>query len=376
VRHRQFRHAVVALMIGVFFNSAMAIAQYVTGLQFGLDFLGEGSREGIEAVGTATLMSGEFVYRPGGLMGAGNLFGAYLALLLPVAIGIMLAPVNRALKAFLLVTVVLGQAALVLTLSRSAWIAFAASFALVLLLGMWNPVSRRRYMAARVVIVVVTIVVAAGFTPMILQRIYGSDPNAFKVRLEWLRTARNMILDKPVLGVGLNNYVFVQPPYGENKTPDEMTARYGRLWPVVHSTWAVTWAEQGTAGFLLFVALHLSILGVGFRNLSIRDPMLHALAAGLLAGFFAIMIDGLSSFFLRMDQHGRVWWMASALIVALGYWREANEARAAPSAARPAKGGAQSLPRRDGGWLPSPARVAAGLAGRPAARSWTGRRAR
>jgi O-antigen ligase len=379
VRRRQFNHAAVALMIGVFANSSIAIAQYVTGLQFGLDFLGEGSREGLEAVGSVTLSSREFVYRPGGLMGAGNLFAAYLALLLPVAIGMALAPVGRLLKLFLVVTIILGQSALILTLSRTAWIAFGFSFVSVLVLGMWNPVSRRRYLAARVAIVATTVIVGVGFTPLIMQRIYGSDPNAFKVRLEWLRVARAMVFDKPVFGVGLNNYVFVQPPYGANKTPDEMTARYGALWPVVHSTWAVTWAEQGTVGFLLFVALHISIIRAGWRNLSIRDPVLHAMSAGLLSGFFAIMIDGLSSFFLRMDQHARVWWVVTALIVALGYWREANEAsgRTRPAAAPVPEKPVDPLgSRREGGWLPAPSRGFPRLGGPQAGATWAGRRTR
>jgi hypothetical protein len=325
VRRKLFVHAVVALLLGVLFNSAMALTQWGLNMQFGLEYLGEGSKEGTEAVGTVTLTTREFVFRPGGLMGAGNLFAAYLALLVPVAIALLLTRVSGFLKAFLLVVVVVSQPALVVTLSRSGWIAFGVAFLAVLFFGMWHPLSRIRFNLARVSIIVALVLATLPLTPKIIQRLYQSDPNAVEVRLEWLQVAKAMIIDKPVLGVGLNNYVFVQLPYGKDKTPDAMNARYGDFWPVVHSTWAVTWAEQGTVGFVLFLAFHGGVLLIGWRNLRIRDPMMHAIGAGLLAGVIGIMADGFGSFFIRNDQHARVFWMVVGLMMAVDYWRRANE---------------------------------------------------
>jgi putative inorganic carbon (hco3(-)) transporter len=216
---------------------------------------------------------------------------------------------------------------------------------------MWHPVSRRVFMFARASIVALAVVVAVAMSPMIVQRIYESDPNALDVRLEWFEIARKMVVDKPVLGVGLNNYVFRQLGYGKESGPDEMNARYGNFWPVVHSTWAVTWAEQGTLGFMLFVAMHVAIIAVGVANLRIRDPMLHAIGAGLLAGILALMVDGVGSFFIRMDQQARVFWIVVGLLLAVGYWRVANEeSRVADGAPSPARG---RLPRsQPSGWLP------------------------
>jgi putative inorganic carbon (hco3(-)) transporter len=350
-RRRQFVHAVVALLIGVYVNSILAAAQWALGHDFGLQFLGEGSREGFEAVGSVTLLTREFVFRPGGLMGAGNLYAAYLALLVPVAVALVLAPVGRGLRRFAGLAVVISLPPLVFTLSRSGWIAFAVGFAAVLVLGMWHPVSRRVFMFARASIVALAVVVAVAMSPMIVQRIYESDPNALDVRLEWFEIARKMVVDKPVLGVGLNNYVFRQLGYGKESGPDEMNARYGNFWPVVHSTWAVTWAEQGTLGFMLFVAMHVAIIAVGVANLRIRDPLLHAIGAGLLAGILALMVDGVGSFFIRMDQQARVFWIVVGLLLAVGYWRIANEeSRATDGAPSPARGRA---PRsQPSGWLP------------------------
>lgn len=350
VRTTQFQRAFVTLTLGVLLNSVIAIMQWVLAHDLGLEFLGEGSREGFEAVGSVTLMTREFVMRPGGLMGAGNLYAAYLAMLVPMAIALYLAPVGRALRTLSAVAVVISLPPLILTLSRSGWISFAASFAAVIVLGMWHPVSRRRFITARVAIITGVAIATAAMSPIILTRLYESDPNAVDVRIEWLEKARDMVMDNPVLGVGLNNYVFAQLNYGKERDPDEMNARYGNYWPAVHSTWALTWAEQGTLGFVLFLGMHLSLIGVGISNLRIRDPMMHALGVGLLAGLLAIMVDGLASFFVRMDQHARVFWIVVAMLLAVDAWRRLNE-QSAESRPSPTTG-PRSAPLGKSGWLP------------------------
>ena len=325
VGRRQFQHAIVAVTLGVILQSAVALTQYLMGKQLGLGFLGEASDEDIKTLSDATLLTGDFVYRASGLLGHANLLAGYLALYLPMAVALILAPVSRRLKLLLAIALLVGQPALVLTLSRAGWIDFSIAFAMVLALGAWHPVSRRRYLLARVVIITGTVAIALALSPKIIQRLYETDPSAVEFRIRWLHTARAMIIDNPVFGTGLNTYVFAQLPYGEDKTPEQMQDRYGKYWPAVHNTWVLTWAEQGTIGFLLFVGLHIAVIMVALRNLKIRDPMMHALNVGLLAGFIAIMLDGLASFYVRLEAPGRTFWIALGLILAIGYWRRANE---------------------------------------------------
>jgi putative inorganic carbon (HCO3(-)) transporter len=356
-RPRQIQLAFVILMGGVLLNSLLAIAQWALKRDFGLEFLGEANRAGSDAIGQVTLLTRDFVYRPGGLMGAGNLFAAYLAMLVPMAVAVFLAGVRPWLRLLSAAVLITSLPALVLTLSRSGWLAFAVGFVVVLVLGMWHPISRRRFFVARAAAVGGVALLGLAMSPVILQRLTSSDPNAVKVRVEWLETAWKMIEDKPVLGIGLNKYVFTQTSYGPETTPEEMNARYGELWPVVHSTWAVTWAEQGTVGMLLFVLMHLILLREGWQNLRIRDPLVHAVAVGLLAGLVAIMVDGAASFFLRMEQHSRVFWVAVPLLLACAQWRR-HEAAAAELAAE-----AAPPPAAPGGWLPPRGRPLGGSPG-------------
>ena len=363
VRRRQFEQITVAIALMIIVQSSIAVVQYTLGHQLGLVFLGEAPDEDVEALSAATLLTGAFVYRPDGLLGHPNLLAGYLAMNLPIAVALLLAPVSRRLKWLLGVALLVGQPALVLTLSRTGWIEYTVAFLLVLGLGALHPQSRRLYLHARGMVIGLAVLVGLALTPVIVQRLSDTDPTAVEYRLIWLKTAASMIIDNPVFGVGLNAYVYKQVPYGKQKTPEEMTDFYGPLWPAVHNSWMLTWAEQGTLGFLLWVAVHVAVLRVGFQNLRIRDPMMHALGAGLLAGFIAIMIDGLASFFVRTEAPARLYWIAAALILAVGYWR--HEQGTAGTASPPADGlpgaapdapppppGALAGHHREGRWLP------------------------
>jgi len=357
VRRRQFEQVTVAIALMIILQSGIAITQYSMGRQLGLSFLGEALAEDVEALATTTLLTGDFVYRPDGLLGHANLLAGYLAMNLPIAVALLLAPVSRRLKLLLAVALLLGQLALVLTLSRTGWITYAIALLLALGLGAAHPASRRLYSHARGAILAVTVGLALVMSPIILQRISSSDPTAVEYRLEWIGTAFAMIRDNPVFGVGLNAYTYNQVHYGRDRSPEALTERYGSLWPAVHNSWLLTWTEQGTVGFLLWVAVHVAVLRVGWRNLRIGDPLMHALSVGLMAGYIAIMIDGLASFFVRTEAPGRLYWMAVALILAVGYWRERQDAPpgppAAPEPAQPEGGAFMPASARPGRWLPS-----------------------
>lgn len=355
ILRRQFQQAVIALMLGVILQSIIALTQYLLGAQLGLGFLGESSDEDIKVLSEGSLSTREFVYRVGGLLGHANLLAGYLALLLPAAVALLLARVSLRLKLLLTAALLVGQLALVLTLSRTGWVDFSVAFVIVLALGASHPVSRKRFMLARGVIIVATVAIALALSPKIIQRLTEADPNSVEYRIKWLKTARAMIIDNPVFGTGLNTYVFAQLPYADQKTPLEMTEVYGDYWPVVHNSWMITWAEQGTVGFLIYVAMHIAVIVVGLRNLRIRDPMMHALSVGLLAGFVGIMIDGLASFFVRQEAPARMFWIALGLILAIDYWRRNNEESISPVAGRPSEPDKPAI-ESDGGdngrWLP------------------------
>ncbi|MCC6706879.1 MAG: O-antigen ligase family protein [Gammaproteobacteria bacterium] len=364
-RKKQFQHLALALMLGVMVQSAFSIVSYSAGSQLGLEFLGEETEKNVIELGEATLKGDAQIRRPGGLMGHPNQFAGYLALVMPIGIALMFSPISTVTKALFIVALGLGQIGLLLTLSRSGWICFAVALMFTLGLSFLHRSSRRRYFIARMSIIALVGMVGLAASPRILERIQYSDPESWRSRMEMIDIAWKIVRDKPLFGLGLNSYVFAQPPYTRFRTYAGMEEFYGENVPVVHSTWMLTWAEQGTLGMALFVFIHLVVLYVGFNNLKLKDGFLHATNVGALSGFIALMLDGLVSFFLRMDAGGRMFWLSLSIILAIGYWRRTYETGAALSA--PSRVISDGRDRAARNWL-VPQRTGGG-----GARGWLGR---
>ena len=136
-----------------------------------------------------------------------------------------------------------------------------------------------------------------------------------------------MVLDKPVFGFGLNTFVYHLPDYAPYST-QRMYDLFGEMWPVVHNGYMLVWSEQGTVGFLVYLGLHASILAYAVRNLAFRglSSKVYMISLGAACGVVAIMVDGLSSFYVRVPAPARTFWMVLALIVAAYYWNLRNDA--------------------------------------------------
>jgi O-antigen ligase len=221
-----------------------------------------------------------------------------------------------------------AMVALLLTLSRSGWLAFTLALPIIMILLLLHPASRRDALPISVATIGVGLLGALVAAPEIIRRFTQSDPGATDFRWEWMGVAWGMVKDHWLLGVGLNSFVLNLPGrtlYGGHVG---LIERFGANWPVVHNIYLLTWAEQGTLGFACFIALLLTLLWTGWRNArDCTDPWLHALSIGALAGICANLVDGLGSFYLRQTPGSRVFWMAAAIIVAVRYWQRANAPR-------------------------------------------------
>ncbi|MGH9845691.1 MAG: O-antigen ligase family protein, partial [Blastocatellia bacterium] len=131
---------------------------------------------------------------------------------------------------------------------------------------------------------------AIPFSGKIVSRLTDDDRGSAEVRLPLIQVALAMIADNPVLGVGMGSYESVMRNYDE--TPELVTEHFD--WPV-HNVYLHIAAETGLPGLLLFLALAALASRRGWMVLrnSGADPLLRALALGLLAGMAAYLINGL-----------------------------------------------------------------------------------
>jgi len=334
-RPRRILQCAVGLMLSVTLQSLIAIYQYTTRSHLGLDMLGETGSGTIDQLMSDSVRSAAS-FRAGALLSHPNIFGIFLVMLLPLAVGLFLVRLSVAHRLLCLVTISLGMAALITTLSRSGWVSFAAAFfTLMGLLALHRNLRRRSLTMAMAASAALGIVVLV-FAGPILERVFESKEGAMLSRYEYMETAARMIWERPALGWGMNSYVFVAPPFTRYGARDararfEGTQKNPGNWlPPVHNIYLLWFAETGIVG----LALHLWLLGLvirtGIRNLKVRDEVLFVVNAACLAGFAALLVDGMFSFSLRINSILRVFWVLAGILACISYWRFKEGAEAPP----------------------------------------------
>jgi len=327
VTERQVRHVIAGLFGVVAIQAILALLQFFFRMRFGLVALGETEAVATESLASQSLIGQEIV-RVGALMMHPNVFAAYLALLLPIAVALLFTRIPLALKSLCVVALTLGEVALVATGSRSGWVSFAAAFGIVMFLSFVNPTIRKQFVMTRVLIVIAAVLVGLALSGYIIDRLTKSDPGAVDIRWRLAGDAWRMVLDQPILGHGLNSYVYAMPPFTDYGDYAGVKREYGDYMPAVHNTYLLWWAEQGTVGLVLHLMVMFGILRVGIANLNLRDDVLAGISIGAIGGVTAVMIDEMFSFTLRMNGFLRVFWIVAGLLFAIRYMAATQRARA------------------------------------------------
>lgn len=338
VRVRRFYHLVAAIALGIALQSCTGIVQGLFRTSLGLQALGEATQETIQITSQATYAGGgNSGFRINGLLGHPNLLAAYLSMFLPLCIALLFGRIPVKVRILLGGITSLGLLALIMTLSRTGWLTFGVAFLVLFGLSFVHPRLRRRFLFARVTAIVGLVLVVVAFMPQITKRLYDSDPGALNFRYEWMDVAWQMVLEKPLTGFGLNTFIYHLPGRTRYGGVAGMNDALGKDWPAVHNVWLLTWSEQGTLGFICFAGMHFYLLAVGLRNTRCYyNDVLFAVNLGCLCGVVSIMIDGISSIYVRSPAPARMFWVLAGLMVAVDYWNRANAPRRLAGTAAPA----------------------------------------
>ena len=320
-RRRQFEFIVAILLLGALVQALYGLLQYV-GLDLGLESLGQLGNVVTEQVGTRTAS------RVGAMLGHPNLLASYLIQLLPLAFILLFVPISNLYKLFCVIVLLPGISALVLTLSRAAWLGFALAIMILLGFTFIDPRMKRKYMAMKMVVILSLLVLGVVFSGPVIQKFTASQPSSIDVRIIWMKISKEMILDHYFIGLGLNSYELHYKGYDNSEI---MWA--GDRAPVVHNIYLLVWSEQGTVGFLLWMTILIVIYRMWFRNLRCKDEVLLAVNMGAMAGITAALTQGFLDWGLRQSQVLRVFWTLVGLIAAVYYWNQVHEADPPPTEA-------------------------------------------
>lgn len=258
----RLRFVVTVLITGLGLQGTLILLTQYTGLNLDLPGLATAASEtGERAIGTT---------------GSPNTTGLLLAGTLLMAVALFLGKTAGYRAVLVRGAALVGSVALILTLSRGAWLAFAiGTIALLLMFAAKERLSRRV-----VGLVVGAALLAAVFGGVVEQRVSSNSDSAL-ARIPLAATAFEIIEDHPLWGVGANNYVVTLPRYEE-------LDQYAY---VPHNKFLLVWAEAGLAGLIAFVFLVVTWLRRAFIAASRSSPDVFPLAAGVAASLLAIAID-------------------------------------------------------------------------------------
>lgn len=323
---RRILHWSGALTLGLFVNAVVGLAQSYYKTTLGLADLGEASDQVTKAL-AAESVSGVEVWRVGAFLLHPNIFGAFLAAVLPLVVVCFLLRNNLIYKLYYLSAFLLGIGALIATESRSGWVSFTAALSCCLFISIAQARLRQRSMLTALFLFAVLMTMIVVARNQIMARIFESKEEALTYREVFKDDAKRMIADSPLWGFGLNTYVL--------HLPDFATYQYGSWPPPVHHIYYLWWAETGLIGLTLHLAMWANIVWTGIRNLRVRDERLFAVNAACLSGMLAFALDGFVSFSLRITPTLKTFWALAAMIMAIRYWRLRNEVYPAVVAASP-----------------------------------------
>jgi putative inorganic carbon (hco3(-)) transporter len=285
----------------------------------------------------------EEVLRPrlGGPLGSENRYAQILAVLLPLALIKVFREPSRRLRLTAAVGSLLISGGLMLTFSRGAAVAVAATLAFMVLL---RELRIRHFLA---LLAVATAVVALAVPDYVIRLSSLESVTA-------LRSDPSEVSDRAILGRGTENlaawYTFQDHPFtgvGPGVYFREYSREYANRLGLRHleserrghSLYLELAADTGAIGlgaFLAMVGTALALLFRSSRYWRSRDPVRANLASALFFALFAYLATGV---FLHLSYQ-RYFWMVLALASsAIWVLRRDQKAETLAEAARPRPGG-------------------------------------
>jgi O-antigen ligase len=248
---------------------------------------------------------------PGGTLGNRNFVAHAAAFGAPLLLFITLRARRGAMFFWSATGFALVTAALVLTRSRAAWLAFAAAIVFFKLLVLFAPAARRDgVMWRRLVAIVFFCAVAVGAALLLPNTLHWNSNNPY---LESVRRVTDyesgsghgrliqyehslaMALHNPIFGVGPGNWPVEYPDHAARHDPsldDNEPGMTSNPWP--SSDWVAYVSERGVIATFFLAAAFLSMILLAFRKARAAVDAVGALEAiTLFATVTAALVAGL-----------------------------------------------------------------------------------
>lgn len=243
----------------------------------------------------------------------------YLNLVLPFALACSLIQVGARLRFLAILCFITATAALLLTETRGAVLAFAGTLLLGAILLPRKLKSRR----VLVVLILVTILGSGSLLGHLSPRYSSIEDDSGVMRFVFWDAAWGMFASSPLIGAGYGNFGGLYELAGEEIRRD------------VHNIYLQLLAETGVTGFAIFFLLLFISLRAAWRiSCCPRDLTERVLGFAALGAILTVLTHGLVDYlFNASPQFGALFWMILALLVANGQLRAKRACAMSPELA-------------------------------------------
>jgi len=246
-----------------------------------------------------------------------QLFGAFLALILPVTLGIAAGTRRKMWKLGAGIACVLIAGALLMTTCRSSWLGAVSALGLFLVLSLvfvWKVqgpagdkrgfMQRKHELLITPLIGLMAIGIFVAFTntgnPITsrmgtVSSLIGDDSVQDRMRL-W-DVASRVIRNSPIIGSGPGTYALAQVPFNDRSRARTIIEQLGpSLSESPHNTYLLIGAEQGLVGLGLYLAILALFFYRGIRALPRIDKGLRQYTlVGCLSAIAGMSVDGIAN---------------------------------------------------------------------------------
>lgn len=319
IREKRFHMVIVMIIITVFIEGFIAIAQNVTGSTLGLEVFG--ARQYIKGyLGLLTLT------RVTGTFGHPSNLAEFFDLTLPVAVSMLFLPMSRKYKFMIAATVFVGFIGLGMTYSRGGIVSSVLFSGIVLVIHLCRRLGLARGLFTSIALGVLFSLLVLTIPNPIQKGLFRTEYETAYGRIPLMDVAFKMIRANPFFGVGLNNYVPVAIDY--DFTPQQLTSSWDTA---VHNVYLFIAGEIGIPGLVFFLAVVVSVFMAFLPAVRSPDPQIFCGGLGLLGGIAAHLFH----WFTDLAPWTTAWlfWLFMGLVVTAG--RLAKEAKPEPEEVAP-----------------------------------------
>ena len=318
-----------SLLIVAMLHITFSFVQLVNGKPFGLHYLGETAIWNTygEYFSRKLLVDKIFGIFPvsrylSGLLGSPYFFAAFLELILPIVISLLLFRIKLINYKYIYYIFAGGVLLIILTLNRAAW--GGLIFAIVIIYHILNYLKRRKNIIVVPrkirIIYIFMIIFILGFSlkGVIHNRIFNFDlGEMFSARMFLNEVGLQYTKKHLITGIGANNFIFKS--YNDFLPTSISGYTVFKVPTVIHNLYVLTLAETGIMGISIMVFFFLNILNNGVKCVKLlNDKEIIAIIGGIMAGLMGfLMVHSLFTWIFRAETVFMTVLILSGIIIAV-----------------------------------------------------------